>query len=316
MRDYARISPRFWVQGTGEKLRQSRSARTLALYLMSCPSSSMVGIYYLPIPTMAFELGFTEAEIRAALVALEELDFAHFDETDHLVYLPEGARYQVGETLKPKDNKRKAVVKELAKWKRHRFAHLFWDRYATSYHLESAIAGTPLEGVFDPSPTPCEGVPKGSVGSSGPLAQGSIPVPVPDPVGGLGENDAPARPATPKTGEPKADAIRAELDAHDAFAEIDRAEAASKILGYLAANGRALEWHIEAIRRSATKVDGGEIGGEPWKPSSIASYLLAATRNPSRPRKADEPDPEVVLDPTATKKSVDDWYARNTGGAS
>ncbi|GGC77005.1 hypothetical protein [Undibacterium terreum] len=44
MRPYAKITPTFWIGGTGRQLRhRGYHAQLLALYLMSCPLSNMAG---------------------------------------------------------------------------------------------------------------------------------------------------------------------------------------------------------------------------------------------------------------------------------
>lgn len=59
MREYCRVSPRFWFQGSGKRLRDDPEAQIVALYLLTCPTSTMLGLYYLPMPTLAHDLGMT-----------------------------------------------------------------------------------------------------------------------------------------------------------------------------------------------------------------------------------------------------------------
>lgn len=55
MRDYAKISPKFWIGETGREMRElGLPARALAFYLMTSPHSNMLGIYYLPIVYMMY----------------------------------------------------------------------------------------------------------------------------------------------------------------------------------------------------------------------------------------------------------------------
>ena len=58
MRDYAKISPQFWIGSTGRKLRDAGLEATLvALYLLSNPHANMLGLYYLPQLYIALETG-------------------------------------------------------------------------------------------------------------------------------------------------------------------------------------------------------------------------------------------------------------------
>jgi hypothetical protein len=50
MRDYAKVAPTFWNGETGKKIRElGRDAQVVALYLITCPSSNWIGLYYLPL---------------------------------------------------------------------------------------------------------------------------------------------------------------------------------------------------------------------------------------------------------------------------
>ena len=98
MRDYARVSPAFWTGDTGRALRKAGTdAQLMALYVLTCPSANMIGLYYLPLPTIAFETGMS---IKGASKALERLScagFAYFDFSDSLIWVPQMARYQIGD---------------------------------------------------------------------------------------------------------------------------------------------------------------------------------------------------------------------------
>lgn len=321
MRDYARIVPRFWVQGTGEKLRNHRDARTLALYLMSNPHSDMCGIYYLPIPMMAFELGFSEQEVRDALAVLgrHDIDFARFDESEHLVYLPEGARFQVGEALKPKDNNRKKVVKSLARYKDHAFVEDFWSRYADIYHLADAIESTPLAEKFgwveDPSATPSGGVavtPSGGVldTTSGPLAKGSYarardPVPVPVPVGGVGGR-----------GEltPNEQKVWDALLAYPETAELAEVSVVQAIWATAYGAGRTVDDTVAVVRHVGAKATTSAADGQPWtrdaKRDRIASLAVSwRTARGSGQRTAEDPPAPGRVTRVATSTDLDRLFA-------
>lgn len=59
MRNFAKVKPQFWIGETGRNIRsRGQDHITVALYLMSCPSPTMIGLYYLPVTTLALETGF------------------------------------------------------------------------------------------------------------------------------------------------------------------------------------------------------------------------------------------------------------------
>ena len=68
MRDYSRVSPRFWTGKTGRAIRRSDcdAALVVALYLMTAPTSNMIGLYYLPLITIAHETGCTQDDVAEA----------------------------------------------------------------------------------------------------------------------------------------------------------------------------------------------------------------------------------------------------------
>jgi hypothetical protein len=159
MRTTAAIKPRFWSSGSGRKLRGNQPAQVLAVYLMSSPHSTMIGLYYESFVSILHETGLTEEQFRAALPKIGEI--AQYDEEAGLVYLPNGAEHQIGETLSIKDNKRKAILAQLRTYGKHPFVTEWIRRYHEQYNL--AHDGIALPGQAPPKPlrSPSEAPPKG-----------------------------------------------------------------------------------------------------------------------------------------------------------
>lgn len=58
MRDFTKLSPKFWISKSQKKIRDAGpEAMIVALYLLSSPHSNMLGFYYLPLPLIAYETG-------------------------------------------------------------------------------------------------------------------------------------------------------------------------------------------------------------------------------------------------------------------
>jgi hypothetical protein len=153
MRDYGRVAPTFWTRGSGKKLRGKPIAQVVALYLFTCPASTMIGIYHLAIPTMAHETGLSIEDAERGLADVCALGIARHDPEEELVYLPEGARYQIGERLK-------GIEAALAQLGRHPFALDFARRYAAEFCLRTpagAESVSPIEPPSDPAEQPPEG---------------------------------------------------------------------------------------------------------------------------------------------------------------
>ncbi len=133
MRTQVTFVPTFWTRGSGKKLRGKPNAQVLALYLMSSPHSTMIGLYYESLISILHETGLTEAQFREALPLVSEI--AQYDEEEGLVYLPEGAAHQIGERMSPSDKKRGSVLSQLEVYGGHRFVRMWVERYYEPYHL-------------------------------------------------------------------------------------------------------------------------------------------------------------------------------------
>lgn len=156
VRDYAKISPRFWIGDTGRKLRSAGpSAQVLALYLLTSPHANMLGLYYLPIAYIEHELGLTRAAAREALDQAIEALFCAYDDAAEVVWVFEMARFQVGEQLEPSDKRCKGVQKEYLALPANDFLGVFFDMYSKRFHLsakreERKPGASPIEAPSKP----------------------------------------------------------------------------------------------------------------------------------------------------------------------
>ncbi len=138
MREYGKISPRFWIGATGRKIRAlGPEAQVLALYLLTCPAASMTGLFYVSRPTMEHETGLGAEVVTTCLIDLGAVGFAQYDPEAETVWVPEMARHQVGERLMSKDKRHPAMIKELRQHAGHRFLLAFWEHYRVPYELPS-----------------------------------------------------------------------------------------------------------------------------------------------------------------------------------
>jgi hypothetical protein len=195
-RDYGKIRHGFW-SGTGETGRELRKlpieVRTVAAYLMSCGSSNMIGLYYLPLPIIAHEIGSgltTEGALKA-LRSLYELGFANYDEQAETVFVTNMAREQIGKTLEENDKQRGGVIALLREYEKSRFVADFVRIYGAAYHLPDGLSKhvpseplrSPIEGPSMPESREQragdqEEIPP-SAGACDPVAGGTEPPPPP-----------------------------------------------------------------------------------------------------------------------------------------
>lgn len=136
MRDYSKISPRFWIGETGRKLRAAgANVQVVAMYLLTSPHANMLGLYYLPVVSLRHETGLTEPEADTALAKAKELCFCDYDEQAEMVWVYEMARFQVGDQLEPTDKRCRGIQKEYLALFDNRFLAGFFDKYATRFNL-------------------------------------------------------------------------------------------------------------------------------------------------------------------------------------
>jgi hypothetical protein len=149
-RDYGRIAPTFWTGETGKKIRRSGKEQViLACYLQTCRNSNLIGLYYLPIPTICHETSLTHVEATAALGMLATIDnFALYDHEQEFVWLPTMAAHQIGlgappwEPFKATD-KRLGAIRRFAHEARKSICYpSFIARYGTLFGIKKGLEGS------------------------------------------------------------------------------------------------------------------------------------------------------------------------------
>ncbi|MFJ3048575.1 hypothetical protein ACIPEN_22300 [Herbaspirillum chlorophenolicum] len=146
MRDYGKVSPKFWTGSTGKALRGQHEAQIVAFYLMTCPTSEMTGVFDCPMLYIAHETGLGMEGASKGLQRLIEGDFCTYDEASEVVFVHEMAKWQIGETLKVNDNQVKSVQKAF-KAMPDGLKQAFYERYSEAFHLPLA---SPLQAPSKP----------------------------------------------------------------------------------------------------------------------------------------------------------------------
>lgn len=135
MRDYGKVSPQFWIGETGKQLRGDANAQLLALYLMTCPHSTMTGVFHCPILYMAHETGLGIEGATKALARLSEVGFCEYEEASETVFVIRMAAYQIGDSLKPNDNRVLGLRKEVERMPESRAKSRFLAVYGVAFGL-------------------------------------------------------------------------------------------------------------------------------------------------------------------------------------
>lgn len=154
-RDYAIVRPSFWTGDTGRQLRaQGPMALLIGQYLMTCPTANLIGLYYLPLVTIAHECALTTEGAWEGLRRASEGGFCQYDRDREEVWIPEFAAHQVGREVTPRDNRHKAIVREAEHYRKSRFFGAFIERYGVPYQL-------PFDAPEKPLASPFQGAPEG-----------------------------------------------------------------------------------------------------------------------------------------------------------
>ena len=153
MRNFAKISPKFWIGKTGRQIcKLDLNAKFIALYLMTSPHSNMLGIYYLPINYIAHDTCISFEEASKGLAELCELGFCSFDGSCEYIWVHNMALYQVAEQLKANDKRVIAINKSFAELPELIFIGNFFNKYKDLFHLNNTIR-TDLNIIDEPIKT-------------------------------------------------------------------------------------------------------------------------------------------------------------------
>lgn len=137
MRDYATVSPAFWTGETGRVLKKSGPETMLvAMYLVTSPHANALGLYYLPILFIAHETGLTFEGASKGLQRASEGGFCAYDYENEIVWVHEMARFQIGDSLSPKDNRVKWIKSEYKKLPNCKFLKHFFEKYKDIFYLD------------------------------------------------------------------------------------------------------------------------------------------------------------------------------------
>lgn len=135
MRDYSKVAPRMWHGQTMKDLRDCPEAVIVAMYLMTSPSSNMLGLFSQPILYIAHETGLGLEGATKGLQRCIEGGFCSYDWPSESVWVHEMAAYQIAPELKATDLRVKGIAKDYANLPESPFLGPFFDRYASAFHL-------------------------------------------------------------------------------------------------------------------------------------------------------------------------------------
>ncbi len=139
MREYAKIHTNFWISKTGKKIKELGIVeQLLSIYLMSCPHTAMLGIYYLPLHIISHETGIPRRKASKGVEALCKIGFCVYDEPSEFIWVCEMAASQISEKpLKPNDNRVKNIQQLYESLPNLPFLKDFYNRYHSQFHMKN-----------------------------------------------------------------------------------------------------------------------------------------------------------------------------------
>lgn len=154
MRDYAKLSPKFWTGKTGKALRKrGANAIVVALYLVSAPASNMLGLYYQPIVSMAHETGLGLEGASKGLADCIACGFCSYDEATEVVFVHEMAAWQIAESLSPGDKRCKGIQNDYDALPDNPFLEAWFSRYEVVFHLTACRYGSTESATLEHAPS-------------------------------------------------------------------------------------------------------------------------------------------------------------------
>lgn len=134
MRKFASIPPRVW-QVDLKAVRGDFEALAVHYHLTTSGHASMLGLYYLPLPYLAHELGCPLEGASKGLASLIQAQICSYDHDRDLVWVHEMASDQIAPQLSPKDKRVKGIADQLAMLPICPITLAFYEKYRLPFHL-------------------------------------------------------------------------------------------------------------------------------------------------------------------------------------
>lgn len=152
MREYGKVAVSFWTGRSGKQLRDAGpEAMLLALYAMTSPHASMIGLYRLPLAYITNDTGLSLESVLGALRELDAAGLASYDPESEYIWLPEMARFECGERLEPTDKRVRHIQRLYEILPGIALTHSFFCRYGEPFNLRPRMDhGSPSPGSSKP----------------------------------------------------------------------------------------------------------------------------------------------------------------------
>lgn len=139
MREFAKISPQFWISDRGKQIKNlGIKAQLIAFYLSTNPHACMIGIYYLPIVFISHETGIEYSDVVATLKLLIDINFCTYDEKTEYIWVHEMGFEQIDTELKQRDNRVTGINDLFEALPELPFLNEFLNKYSQPFHMNKS----------------------------------------------------------------------------------------------------------------------------------------------------------------------------------
>ena len=125
----------FWRGDLGRALRrESPWVRIVASYLTTAPTAVATGLYYLPLPLLAHDIGCNVEIAKEAVAVLVRLDFCQYDAEEEIVWVFDTARAEFGEAIEPGGHRVGCIRALLQPYLHTRLGREWLAKHGRAYH--------------------------------------------------------------------------------------------------------------------------------------------------------------------------------------
>jgi hypothetical protein len=134
--EYLKLPKDFWTYGKNSRiLKHGLTELVIFYYIQSCPHANKIGVYYLPIDYITFDIEKDKKEVSHALNNLCDMGFCTYDWFSNYIWVYEMASCNYGK-LKPNDNWVAHLNKLYKNLPHLPYLNDFYIKYHNDFHLK------------------------------------------------------------------------------------------------------------------------------------------------------------------------------------
>jgi hypothetical protein len=150
VRKFASVPPRVW-QSDLRGVRGDLEALAAYFHLTTSGHATMLGLYYIPVPYLAHEIGCPIEGASKGLLSLIKAGLCSYDFDQDLVWVHEMAADQIAPQLMPKDKRVVGIADQLSMFPICPITLGFFGRYREPFHLFDERSLADFEHAFNNS---------------------------------------------------------------------------------------------------------------------------------------------------------------------